>query len=129
MSLEGSDLSGGCLCGAVRFRGRAAGEVARCHCQQCRRWSGDTWSAVAMADAEISGDSLRWHRSSDTAERGFCAECGSSMFWRRVGAETVEAAMGCLDQPTGLMLGRHIFTAFKGDYYQITDGLPQEARE
>ncbi len=38
-------------------------------------------------------------------------------------------AMGALDGPTGLRLARHIFVADKGDYYDIADGLPQEARE
>ncbi len=128
MSSGSCDLSGGCLCGAVRFRGQPTGGAARCHCEQCRRWSGDTWAAVAMAGIEISGEALRWYRSSDHAERGFCTLCGSSLFWRPVGSDRMDAALGCLDAPTGLTLERHIFTAFKGDYYQIADGLPQDAR-
>lgn len=129
MCSESCDLTGGCLCGAVRFRGTVVGEAARCHCEQCRRWSGDTWASVELAAPKIAGDSLRWYRSSDLAERGLCVECGSSLFWRHVGSDRVAAAMGCIDAPTGMALSRHIFTAFKGDYYQITDGLPQDARE
>ena len=34
--------------------------------------------------------------------------------------------MGTLDEPTGQQLERHIYTDFKGDYYDIADGLPQE---
>ena len=37
--------------------------------------------------------------------------------------------MGALDAPTGLRLGKHIFVADKGDYYDIADGLPQKATE
>ncbi len=129
MCSENSDLAGGCLCGAVRFRGKLIGDAARCHCEQCRRWSGDTWASVEMDEVHITGDSLRWYRSSDVAERGFCATCGSSLFWRQVGSDQVGAALGCLDAPTGLVLSRHIFTAFKGDYYQIDDGLPQDSGE
>lgn len=129
MCSESRDLTGRCLCGAVRFRGKPAGQAARCHCEQCLRWSGDTWAAVTLDEADVIGDSLRWYRSSGLAERGFCVECGASLFWRRVGSDTVDAAMGCIDAPTGMALSRHIFTAFKGDYYQITDGLPQETRE
>ena len=34
--------------------------------------------------------------------------------------------MGTVDEPTGLQLERHIYVDFKGDYYDIADGLPQE---
>ncbi|WP_298947197.1 GFA family protein [uncultured Paracoccus sp.] len=105
------------------------GDAARCHCEQCRRWSGDTWAAVSVANVEISGDAPRWYRSSEQAERGFCAVCGSSLFWRTIGSNRLDVALGCLDTPTGITLERHIFTAFKGDYYRIADGLPQDARE
>lgn len=122
-------ITGACLCGAVRFEGTAEGKVTRCHCEQCRRWAGDAWTAISLRDAVIAGDTLRWFRSSEIAERGHCAECGASLFWREIGADLVAASMGCVDAPTGLALNRHIYTAFKGDYYQIDDGLPQSAVE
>ncbi|MDO5642633.1 MAG: GFA family protein [Paracoccus sp. (in: a-proteobacteria)] len=124
-----TEVTGACLCGAIRFRGQPQGEVTRCHCEQCRRWAGDAWSSVSLEGAEITGDTLRWFRSSEGAERGFCATCGASVFWREVSADTVAASMGCLDAPTGLRLNRHIYTAFKGDYYEISDGLAQDAVE
>ena len=129
MCSERSEITGACLCGAVRFRGKPSGEVARCHCEQCRRWAGDAWATVDLVDHDISGDSLRWYRSSDIAERGFCGTCGASVFWRELEAGRLSVSLGCVDAPTGLTLSRHIFTAYKGDYYTITDGLPQDARE
>lgn len=74
-------------------------------------------------------DTLRWYQSSPTAERGFCVTCGSSLFWRQVNSAQIDVAPGALDAPTGLRLAGHIFVADKGDYYDIADGLPQEARE
>lgn len=71
----------------------------------------------------------KWYRASDFARRGFCADCGSSLFWQRDGSDIIDVAAGALDSPTGLRLQGHIFTADKGDYYQITDGLPQDPRE
>ncbi|MDO5621690.1 MAG: GFA family protein [Paracoccus sp. (in: a-proteobacteria)] len=122
---------GGCLCGAVRFRfdGRVT-DPAACHCKQCRRWSGHVWAAFPVDDAvlTITGD-VRWFRSSPQAQRGFCPVCGSSLFWRRDGAGQTDLALGALDDPTGLRLERHIHTADKGDYYDISDGLPQDAQE
>lgn len=124
-----SELSGRCLCGAVTFRGRQTADPLRaCHCGQCRRWSGHVWAAAGALDLRIEGP-VRWFASSDTAERGFCASCGSALFWRRHGAPDTDVAAGALDQPRGLRMQGHIFVADKGDYYDIADGLPQWPQE
>ncbi|MBB1492111.1 MULTISPECIES: GFA family protein [unclassified Paracoccus (in: a-proteobacteria)] len=129
MSSEGSEISGACLCGGVSFTGRLTAEPATaCHCSQCRRWSGHVWVSAELRDAAITGEPLRWFRSSDKAERGFCATCGSSLFWRRLGEDRVAVSGGVIDPPTGLRLEGHIYVADKGDYYDITDGLPQQAQ-
>lgn len=120
---------GGCLCGAVRYVVRGdLRPVVNCHCGQCLRfhghhgaYSGAPWVQVAIAGE----DSLRWYASSERARRGFCAVCGSSLFWDRHGSGYLSIAAGTLDRPTGLKTVRHIFTAERGDYYEITDGLEQ----
>ncbi len=66
---------------------------------------------------------LKWHQSSDEARRGFCQECGASMFWDRLSDDMVSIAAGTIDEPTGLKTIRHIFVADKGDYYEIEDSL------
>jgi hypothetical protein len=121
-----------CLCGAISFT--ISGELASisvCHCGQCRRWHGNAgtyteapWSAITFA----AQDQLRWYRSSNFARRGFCAACGSSLFWERIGADRVSIAAGALESPTGLAIDRHIFVADKPDWYEITDGLKQAAQ-
>jgi len=120
---------GGCLCGAVHYvvRGPMRG-VVNCHCGQCRKWHGNvaTYTSVKTADVEIAGkENVKWFRSSDSARRGFCRKCGSSLFWQWVGGETLGIAAGGLDRPTGLKTIRHIYTAkmHRGDYYRIADGL------
>lgn len=129
MSLESYDLSGRCLCGAVTLRARRGSDVLRaCHCGQCRRWSGHVWAAVGVLDLDVEGP-LRWFRSSDTAERAFCTECGSALAWRKIGGDETDISAGCLDAPTGMVLEGHIFVADKGDYYPIADGLPQWPQE
>ncbi len=126
---DGSTRTGGCLCGAVRYA--LSGElrdVVNCHCGQCQRFHGylGAYTAVARSGFELTKDGgLRWYRSSDGASRGFCAECGSSLFWERTGAPTVSISAGSLDRPTGLRTVRHVFVADKADYYDITDGLEQ----
>jgi hypothetical protein len=126
-----ASLTGRCECGAVRFSiAGSRREVVNCHCGQCRRFHGHfgAYTDCALQDlafAEQRG--LRWYQSSAKARRGFCGECGSSLFWQRIGAEKISIAAGCLDKPTGLKTVAHIFTAHRGDYYEITDGLKQSA--
>ncbi|MBV8829745.1 MAG: GFA family protein [Acidobacteriaceae bacterium] len=76
----GKMLTGGCLCEGVRYR--VTGEmsdIGLCHCSQCTRTSGHIFaSADCAADALTFDESrtLRWYRSSEKAERGFCSNCG-----------------------------------------------------
>lgn len=70
-----------------------------------------------------------WYASSATAKRGFCPTCGSFLFWKGDADSDTGIALGALDGPTGLRLERHIFTADKGDYYDVTDNVRQEEQE
>lgn len=124
--------TGGCLCGAVRFRtsGQPRG-VVYCHCSQCRRQTGHYYAAtnVALAAIAIEGaEHLTWFRASDFARRGFCSTCGSVLFWKRDDADDISVMAGSFDSPSGLVGEAHIFVADKGDYYEINDGLPQHPR-
>jgi hypothetical protein len=120
---------GSCLCGAVTYTltGPLRPSVA-CHCGQCRKTSGHYWSATQVPTEKltISGENrLKWYRSSDHAQRGFCTECGSSLFWTLDGEDATSVASGTLDGPTGMRQEKHIFVKDKGDYYDIDDGLPK----
>jgi hypothetical protein len=60
------------------------------------------------------------------ARRGFCGECGSSLFWDPPGRDTISIAAGSLDSATGLRTGAHWFVSQAGDYYELPDdGLPR----
>jgi hypothetical protein len=121
---------GACLCGAVRFE--VAGPLPppdACHCSQCRRQSGHYWAStdVPRDRLAIAGeDAVTWFRSSEKVRRGFCSRCGSTLFWDPIGHGKIAVAMGAFETPTGTTLEKHIFTADKGDYYVIADGLPQD---
>jgi len=122
-------LTGGCLCGGVRYSVKGAlRDVVNCHCGQCRKTHGHVaaytnakWSDVTLTNQA----SLAWYKSSAGARRGFCRECGGSLFWERIGAAGVSIAAGTLDAPTGLRTVRHIFMKDAGDYYTVDDGLEQ----
>lgn len=123
---------GRCSCGAVTFE--VAGPLKppdACHCVQCRRQSGHYWVSTDVAREKLTvhgADHLTWYASSAKVRRGFCSVCGSALFWDPVHAGFVGVAMGAFDAPTHTQIEMHIFVAEKGDYYEITDGLPQNLR-
>ncbi|QIE55539.1 GFA family protein [Pikeienuella piscinae] len=79
-------MSGTCLCGAVSYEIAAAkSQVGACHCRMCQAWSGGVFIGLRVASDEVTlkgEENLTVYRSSDWAERGFCATCGSSLFYR-----------------------------------------------
>ncbi|MEZ5778496.1 MAG: GFA family protein [Paracoccaceae bacterium] len=119
---------GHCLCGAVAFEILGdLNEPHACHCNQCRRQSGhySVSTHVKRKNVKITKDrGLKWFRSSDKAQRGFCAVCGSSLFWDG-GDEELYISVGSLNTPTGLKLAKHIYVDEVADYYTIGDGLPK----
>jgi hypothetical protein len=124
---------GGCLCGAVRFS--VAGplrDVLICHCAECRRWTGAPGAFTACRRDHLvleESRGLRWIDSptSDAhARRGFCTECGSSLFWDARRRDHVAIVVGSLDGDTGLRVVAHWYTSQKGDWYELPhDGLPR----
>ena len=119
--------TGSCLCGAVAFEIHGAlSDVTACHCNQCRKQTGNYWASTHCADVDLkftTQNGLKWFQSSSLAKRGFCKECGSTLFWKGIGDEKVTSiCVGSIDGMTGLKLGGHIFTADAGDYYVIAGG-------
>ncbi len=122
-------VKGSCLCGAVRIEVEGElGPASACHCSQCRKQSGHVWASARVPDERLTirGEAnVRWYRASPSIGRGFCAHCGSYLFWKPDGRPSTSIAMGAFDAPTGARLEEHIYVAHKGDYYDIADGLPQ----
>ena len=122
-------IKGSCECQGVVFE--LIGElrdVVFCHCSQCRKTSGHYWAATQVSKGNlnlIKATSLSWYDSSDKARRGFCSVCGFSMFYERKGIDKISVSAGSLEIPTSLDRMRHIYVTSKGDYYDISDDLPQ----
>jgi hypothetical protein len=125
-------MKGSCLCGAVSFE--IAGSLERqpeaCHCSQCRKQTSHVFVGVNVLRRDLTlhgGDKITWYRSSEKVQRGFCSVCGSALFWNPIieGYQYISVAMGALAPPTGVRLAKHTFVRDKGDYYEISDGLPQ----
>ena len=129
MSQSRAAVTGGCLCGAVLFE--VAGplrDVVLCHCAMCRKTHGHV-GAYTNAPKEslhvIEPRGLKWYSASDFARRGFCGECGASLFWERLAGDSISIAAGALDPPTGLVTTLQIFVDSAGDYYSIDPRIAQ----
>ena len=126
---ESKARSGGCLCRGVRYEvDGPLRPIVMCHCTQCRRSSGHFLAATAARRAHFrlrTAETLAWFDSSPEARRGFCARCGSTLFWDDSRRDYLSIAAGSLDDTRDLSVACHIFVADKGAYYQILDAAPQ----
>jgi hypothetical protein len=128
--------TGRCLCGAVTYEVRGPlRDVLICHCEECRRWHGHVSASTAARKEDLvllKERGLRWIQSPQSeadARRGFCAECGSSLFWDPPRRTTISIAAGTLDDATGLRIVSHWYVSQAGHYYELEDdGLPHHAR-
>ena len=128
-----NNATGGCLCGAVRYeilddlRG-----IVNCHCSKCRRFHGSigTYTSIKFENLSlVEQRGLKWFKSATdetpNVHRGFCSECGSSLFWHPRDQKHIAVAAGSLDDTTSLETIGHVWTSQKSGYYKIIDDLPQ----
>ncbi|HZZ10219.1 MAG TPA: GFA family protein [Paraburkholderia sp.] len=96
--------TGGCACGAVRFRVSAPpGRVSICHCMTCRRIHGSAFGGYAMFErdaVQFSGPTQAW-QSSPGAQRHFCPTCGSVAFMDSADSAELDIPLGAFDR-TGI---------------------------
>lgn len=127
-------LTGGCLCGGVRFELHAAPDGASyCHCTRCQRRTG----TAASANAGVDGDALRitqgnelvksWRHPDGGFEKCFCSECGSHLFSRNPDDHSqVGMRMGAFDGDPGVRPTARQFVAYAATWEPIPDdGLEQ----
>ncbi len=94
-------MTGGCQCGAVRYRFQAVASGAHvCHCRMCQKAGGGPFMASVLASGfEVTRGRLSSFRSSEIAERGFCAQCGTPMTYRSLVSDVLIVTLGSLDDP------------------------------
>ncbi|MGV3651204.1 MAG: GFA family protein [Devosia sp.] len=96
-------VTGGCQCGAVRYRASQMLDNAHiCHCRMCQKAAGNAFMPLVAAPR----DALEWtrgtparFRSSTNVDRGFCAQCGTPLFYDDVWGDRVNLTIGSLDHP------------------------------
>ena len=127
--------SGGCLCGAVRYR--LAGEpamVAVCHCRTCQRNTGSAFStnlAMPREAVTIEGDALATYETRAGAGsppffRSFCSRCGSPVCAQgQAYPGIVFVKAGTLDDPMQAAPSVHIFCSDQWPWVQADGGVPR----
>ena len=127
-----NQYAGSCLCGGIRYEIQGEiGEIVQCHCQRCRKANGTAYATnapIRKADFKIvDGEHLlKKFQSTETTQRCFCADCGSSII--SIKTETPEVyrlRIGTLDTPLNHTPTHHIFCISKAEWETIGDALPQ----
>ena len=120
-----SNEQGHCLCGAVKFEVAIEGhQTGACHCETCRRWGGGPSMMVESSQPPRFEDSsqVRVYASSDWAERGFCAQCGSHLFYRLKEGNFYGIPIGLLnDNGQPWRLAQEVFIEEKPGFYSFAN--------
>ena len=117
---ETVERKGGCLCGAVQIAARSVpASVGACHCAMCRTWGGGPLMAIDCGtDVAISGqEKVSVFDSSEWAERGFCAACGTHLFYRLKQTGGYHIPAGLFDSDDGLVFDHQVFVDQAPAYY------------
>ena len=110
--------TGKCLCNAVTFEARSAEKkIGACHCNMCRAWAGGPFMGLDCGtDVSFSGE-INTFRSSQWAERGFCPQCGTHLFYRIVESGQTIIPVGLFEEPADLEFDHQVFIDEKPGYY------------
>lgn len=113
---------GQCQCGAVAFTVENVDSgFSACHCRMCQRWSGGIFLAVSVHGVNFGGEEhIGRYRSSSWAERGFCSQCGSHLFYRMLKSNEYEMCVGTFDDQSAFKLASEIFIDRKPDSYEFS---------
>jgi len=123
-------LTGGCLCGEIRYEAEAlAGDVADyCHCGQCRRAGGApviAWLQVSPDRFRVTHGEPRGFHSSPGATRWFCPNCGSPLYMTDQDGRSVGITLGTLDRPEAVSPTVHGWHSARISWFETTDQLPR----
>lgn len=116
--------TGKCLCGSVSVSATTKHQESdACHCSMCQKWGGSAFIGVELNDdAKWTGtENISVFSSSEWAERGFCSQCGTHLFYRLKGGGLLTVPLGLLDNHDGLELKKQIFIEEKSPHYSFSN--------
>src|SRR5207245_8566880 len=127
-----AEITGGCFCGAIRYRVSArTRDVSHCHCTICRRTTGApfvTWATFPAAALVFTAGTPAELRATPRALRQLCAACGTALTFRETARPgSVDVTVGSMDRPDGVVPAAHIWTASQLAWLRLGDDLPRHA--
>ncbi len=131
---DASPVTGGCLCGAIRYEAEVYLENANyCHCRMCQRSSGvpaEVGVPVKPGTLRFTKEEPKYFQSSPLARRGFCPHCGSRLIWRSLErTDDTSLTVGCLDHPENVVPSEHICVESQLPWFKIDENLPHKRSE
>ena len=115
--------TGKCLCGLVSVSATTKHQESdACHCGMCQKWSGSAFIGVELNDGAhwVGEENIAVYSSSEWAERGFCKQCGTHLFYRFKEGDMLTVPLGLLDNSDGLELKKQIFIDEKSPNYSFS---------
>ena len=119
-----TERHGHCLCGAIQITAkRATGHVGACHCTTCRRWGGGPFMEINCGnDVSLNGEeNVAVFDSSAWAERGFCQQCGTHLFYRLKETQQHMIPVGLFEGSEDLVFDHQVFIDEKPDFYEFSN--------
>ena len=123
-------VTGGCQCGAVRYRADAVLDSAHiCHCRMCQKAVGNVFAALIG----IPRAAFTWTRgapslfqSSDPVIRGFCRDCGTPLLYDYTASKHLNVTIGSLDNPAAFRPRMQFGTEARMLWFHDISRLPDE---
>lgn len=124
-------LSGACMCGSVAFETGEPRSIFHCHCESCRRSTGQaatTFVSLLAGDVTFSGVERHVYNSSPGVSRTFCPNCGTPLAWEGTGKDGtafVEIYIANFADRDQLLPTHHVYYEERVRWFDIADGLPR----
>lgn len=115
---------GACLCGKITISVKDVdNKFGACHCDTCRIWTGGPQMAIGCGqNVEIEGkDYLSVYDSSAWAERGFCKECGTHLFYRLKASNEYRVLAGLFTDSISPKFDMQFFIDKKPEFYSFAE--------
>lgn len=130
MTDEKNSITGGCLCGAIRYEStKAPHQAGYCHCTMCQKGLGNLFGAFVkfkIADFSYLAGEPNWYIRSDRIKRGFCGICGSPIAYQQPDTDWVVIWIGTLDDRETYLPQYHVWADTKLSWVDIQPHLPHE---